>query len=184
VTTSLESSKVSLESDEAVANWKGAFIGPVLKLPGPGVWKDRAGILLSLVDGQYRINAGQLLGITPGSILEVRPPAGMGDKVIGHVKVTAPRPTDSDVVLGAHEKMEAPKELPTGARCKIVFVDFGEIQLRVSVATHYPSTDQKPTPVPPELRAELLTKLKKMSKPTSLFRAVDHEDEIEGWLRI
>jgi hypothetical protein len=146
---------------------------PDREVLGPGVWKDRAKILLSGDPGAYKVNAGQLLGLTPGSILKVIPPPGMGEQILGHVKVTATRPIDADVEPCEYDKKPALKELPVGGRCAVVFVDYGEVQMRVAVATHYPSTKQDLVPVPPELRAALVARLKKGVKPEAMFRLVD-----------
>ncbi len=146
---------------------------PDREVLGPGVWKDRSKILLSGDPGAYKVNGGQLLGLTPGSILKVIPPAGMGEQILGHVKVTATRPIDADVEPCEHDKKPALKELPLGGRCAVVFVDYGEVQMRVAVATHYPSTDDKLVPIPAELRTSLVARLKKGVKPEAIFRLVD-----------
>jgi hypothetical protein len=146
---------------------------PDREVLGPGVWKDRSNILLAVENGAYKVNAGQLTGLTAGSVLQVLPPAGTGEKALGHVKVVSPRTIDSDVEPCEYENLPAPKELPPNARCKIVFVDFGEVQIRVAVASHYPSTDLKLVPVPDETRNGLVARLKKAAGPASLHRIVD-----------
>jgi hypothetical protein len=154
---------------------------PDREVLGPGIWKDRANILISDVGGAYTVNAGQLVGLTTGSVLQVLPPAGMGDEPLGHAKVTGTRVIDADVTPCAFEKVPAPKALPHGARCKVVYIDYGDVQLRVAVAASYPSADKEPKPIPAEVRNPLVAKLKELSKPDSLFRFVDDPKDA-AWL--
>src|SRR5262249_38080622 len=64
---------------------------------GDKVWPGRSSIVLSEEKDGYRINAGALHGLTEGSILEVKPPAGKGDMLLGHVRIKELRTHQSEV---------------------------------------------------------------------------------------
>ncbi len=147
---------------------------PDREVLGPGVWKDRANILVAPAGDHLRINAGRLVGLTPGSVLEVRPPAGVGNDPVGFVRVTDARTVDADVEPVAYGGKAAPaeEELPAGARCKIAFIDGGEARLRVAVATHFPGTGTTLTPVPAAARDPLVARLTKAADPGLPYRLV------------
>jgi hypothetical protein len=88
-------------------------------------------------DGPWTVDGGMFHGLTEGSVLGVRPPAGQGDDPIGWVKVTAVRPFASDVEPCTPEGKPAlgPNRLCARCRCKPVFIDFGPLQLSVAVVT-------------------------------------------------
>src|SRR5205823_6513719 len=66
------------------------------------------------------VSAGQLRGLTPGSVLSVHTPVGQaGDKLLGHVKVTQATPERAEVVPCAGPK----GEFPELARCKLAVRD-------------------------------------------------------------
>lgn len=157
---------------------------PDREVLGPGVWKDRSNVLLTERDGTYGITAGQLLGLTAGSVLEVRRPAGEKDEVLGHVKVTDPQLTKAAVEPVEFNGVPAPKLLPAGARCKVVFVEYGEVRLRLAVATHYPSAEKDLKPVPTDVRGPLAGRVKKAVRQDSLFQVVDDPKDAApgGWL--
>jgi hypothetical protein len=95
-------------------------------------------ILLSRGNGDtLKIDAGALHGLTEGSVLAVRPPAGKDDpdKVLGHVRIQGLRILDAEVVPSAFNGRPAPAlaSLPGGARCEPVVIDLGDLRLRVAV---------------------------------------------------
>jgi hypothetical protein len=95
--------------------------------------------------GRWRVNGGALHGLTRGSVLEVRPPAGTpgADRVVGHVRLTEVRTLEADVepcALGKHPKNE--KLLPESG-CKPVQVDYGELRLRVAVVRARPIPQER-----------------------------------------
>lgn len=146
---------------------------PDRQVLGPGVWKDRSNIILTGSPGEYKVNAGQMTGLTSGSVLRVIPPAGVGDQPLGHVRVKAVRMLDSDVEPCAFEKVPLVKDLPNNGRCAVAFVDYGDVQMKLAVATHYPSADPKLESIPADVRADVAAKLKKLARPDGIFRVVD-----------
>jgi hypothetical protein len=156
---------------------------PDREVLGPGVWKNRSNILLAGSPGEYKVSAGQLTGLTPGSVLRLTPPAGVGDQVLGHVRVKAVRMLDSDVEPCEFDKAPAAKELPNNGRCAVAFVDYGEVQMKVAVATHFPSTDPKLEPIPADARADVTGRQKKLARPDGMFKVVD-DVKSAAWLVI
>lgn len=82
----------------------------------------------------WKVNAGSLVNLTPGSILEIHPAAGEGesDQVVGFVEVTHSQALEADVRPIAYQDRPAPASLPDGGRCEPAFTDFGDLRLRVS----------------------------------------------------
>jgi hypothetical protein len=101
-------------------------------------WPGRSAIVLSRRRAGLSINAGQLHGIAPGSMLAVYPPAGGArseNTLLGHVKVTAAGPSSAVVVPTVYQKRDAPDAdaLFVGSRCKLVARDLGDMRVRVAV---------------------------------------------------
>jgi hypothetical protein len=114
-------------------------------------------------EGTWKIKAGLLHGLTSGSILAVHPPAGQADKLLGHVCVTKCTATEAEVKACPHAKLPEQKELPLGGRCVPVFVDFGDLRLRVALdAEANKSADG------PRLRKELEQAARDPDSPVSL----------------
>ncbi len=65
----------------------------------------RSPLVLTREQAEYRVNAGDLYGLTPGSILAVESPAGTDGKrkLLGHVQVRSVRPFDATVDPCAYE---------------------------------------------------------------------------------
>jgi hypothetical protein len=85
----------------------------------------------------YKVNAGDLYGLTPGSILAVDSSAG-GDekpKLLGHVRVVATRPFDATVVPCAYEGSAQVNDLPPQSTCRPVFLDYALRRYKVGVQT-------------------------------------------------
>jgi hypothetical protein len=95
---------------------------------------ERLPITLSRRDDGLRINAGQMHGMTAGSVLAVYPPPGEKGTLRGHVRITRLRLTSALVVPCVHGKagVAAEKDL-LGGRCEVVLADFGDQKLRVAV---------------------------------------------------
>ncbi|MBY0524642.1 MAG: caspase family protein [Gemmataceae bacterium] len=102
---------------------------------GTKEWPGRSRFLIGKDDDGWKVSGGAIHGLTAGSILAVYPPAGQpdADKPIGHVKIERPKMLDSPVKPVAYAKMPAPKELPSGSRCEVVYTDYGAQKLRVAV---------------------------------------------------
>src|SRR5262249_5507833 len=87
-------------------------------------------------------DAGELFGLTPGTVLAVHPPAGQGKAtdVLGFVKVVAARPLAADAETCSDPRDGAPMVLPTpaeklpeAARCSVLLRDFGERRIKLAV---------------------------------------------------
>jgi hypothetical protein len=105
----------------------------VLGLPA---W-DRPQMLITekAADGNWILNAGAIQGVTLGSVLEIFPPAGTGDAVIGHVIVRTEAPTTSRVAPVAFGKTPAPAvaALVPGVRARVRMYEPGSLRLKIAV---------------------------------------------------
>jgi hypothetical protein len=99
-------------------------------------WPKRPDIILENDKGKLRLNAGELFGLTPGTILAVHPPAGDArdaKEVLGHVRIESAAPTMASVKPCAFAgkpvvPAESFKEL---SRCSIVQRDMGDMRVKV-----------------------------------------------------
>jgi len=98
-------------------------------------WPRSPIVLDALPQGRCQINVGSLYGLTLGSVLEVRPPAGAAnaDQLLGHVKVKRLTMLDADVVPCEFGNQPTPDKLPPGALCEVAYLDGGSLRLRVAV---------------------------------------------------
>jgi hypothetical protein len=101
-------------------------------------WPARSAILLARKETALTISAGNLHGLTPGSILAVHPHAG--DKrpvtdVLGHVYVTHAAATSAVVVPCTYrdKPITRAEDLPELARCELISRDLGNLKIRVAV---------------------------------------------------
>lgn len=138
-------------------------------------WPERSRILLGKASGDqgWMVNAGALQGLTPGTILAFLPPAGKGDKPVGHVKITRLGTLESLVEPCAHAGLPVAKSLAEGGRCQAVMVDYGSQRLRVAV-------DPGKAKASAEL-ARLEKAMKGLDKAGSLVRPVPALKEAD-WL--
>ena len=95
----------------------------------------RSALLLTRDKDGYKVNAGDLYGLTPGSILAVESPAGgeQEPKLLGHVRVSATRPFDATVRPCAYRESPAASELASLSSCRTVFIDYGLRRLKVAI---------------------------------------------------
>lgn len=101
---------------------------------GQHVWPGRSRILVKKgADEERMVNAGAIHGLTMGSILAVYPPAGeaRGAKPLGHARITRLGTLDAHIEPSAYAGVPAPKELPIGGRCEVVFSAYDNQRLRV-----------------------------------------------------
>jgi hypothetical protein len=84
----------------------------------------------------YLVNAGDLHGLTRGSVLAVYAPAGAAAKpeLLGYARVASTRPFDSVVRPCAHDGQPELRELPELAPCQVAYMDYGLRRLKVAVA--------------------------------------------------
>ncbi len=95
----------------------------------------RSAWLLTRDKDGYKVNAGDLHGLTPGSILTVESPAGMDaePKLLGHVRVVTTRPFDATVEPCRYRGSPAPSELAPLSSCRTVFIDYRLRRLKVAI---------------------------------------------------
>lgn len=88
---------------------------------------DRPRITLARMKGVYVVDAGDLHGVTRGSIIRVYAPTGGAEKprILGHVRVEQTHPLESVVAAVEYEGMPKPTELPEVGLCEVVAVDYG-----------------------------------------------------------
>ena len=144
---------------------------------GDKIWPGRSSILLCANGERLTIDAGALSGLTAGSVLAVRPPPGSGDDVVGHVRIRDLGAYASTVEPCAFEKAPLVATLPDGGACAAVFVDVGDLQIRVAVDP----VGADGNPIWGAVRARLDELLKRASVPGSLVKAVAEVDDAE-WL--
>jgi hypothetical protein len=84
---------------------------------------------------EYRVDEGDLFGLTAGSVLEVFSPAGQTKqpRLLGHVRVLATRPFDSTVTPCEYHGVARPGSLPELAPCRVVYRSFRLHRLKVAV---------------------------------------------------
>jgi hypothetical protein len=102
---------------------------------GTREWPGRSQFILRKSEDGWKIRAGQLHGLTENSILAVYPPAGKAGagKIVGHVRVRKCLPTECEVEPCAYNKQPSLQQLTEGGRCELVFMDYGDMRLRVGI---------------------------------------------------
>jgi S1-C subfamily serine protease len=155
-------------------------------------WPDRPKILLSNILGRrIEVNWGNLQGLHEQSILAVYPPAGEkdADKVIGHVQVKEVEPLRSIVEPVTFNEVPPPpvKKLVSGCRCKIVFVDYGDMQMRIAVQTQTggngaESLETHPVDKAPQPIESALRDIAKWSN--NLVKRVDDPTKTDWFVRV
>ena len=141
----------------------------------------RRAILLARAGAELKVDAGALHGLTDGTVLAVRPPAGKADseKILGYVRIPEKglRVLDATVVPCAYEAANAPQaaDLPAAARCEAVTLDLG--QHRITVAVDVPAVSGE---APQSAKArkhrgqDIQQQLQNISQaPTALFTVVE-----------
>jgi hypothetical protein len=144
---------------------------------GDTEWKGRSSIILRQGPDGLRITAGELDGITAESIYAVRPPAGLGDQLLGHVRVVEVRMNESSVEPCEFEGKPAVKNLPVGGVCTAVFVDYGLQKLRLAVD----EKDDNDKSVPADLRKRLQVQCQTLDGEQSMVKPVANSKEAD-WL--
>ena len=153
----------------------------------------RSSISLERINaGQLRVDVGYLHGLTIGSVLSVYPPTGSDNsqELSGYVRVTAVQPWEATVVPYAYGDKEArsPEELPTPGNCRVEYIDYGALRLRVAVAGL--SNDSKllnlaDRALHGEQQAALVKVVEGMaSAENSLVELVDTPEQAHWWLLV
>jgi hypothetical protein len=97
-------------------------------------WPGRADVLLTRDADGYVVSAGELHGLTPGSVLAVEGPAGTaaaGER-IGHVRVSAVGPAIARVDPCEYASTPAPASIPDFCPCRVVFTDYGAGRVKLA----------------------------------------------------
>ena len=158
---------------------------------GLRTWPQRPRMLLGDRDlsGQQGLLAGHVHGLRPGTILAVYPPAGTKDaeRPVGHVRVMHTEAFTSTVVPVPFERLPAPKaeQLSRGLRCQVVFVDYGELRLKVALQTqeeHEAVPVTHPPGTGPRHLDAVLTALD--GRPDSLTKRVSNAVEADWYVRV
>jgi hypothetical protein len=95
----------------------------------------RPRLLLSRDKGGYRVDAGDLYGLTTGSVLAVYSPAGTAEEpaLLGHVRVGAVRPFEATVEPCEYESSPLVQDLPPLSACQPVSIDYGLRRFKLAV---------------------------------------------------
>ncbi len=97
----------------------------------------RSPLLLTQDRDGYKLNAGDLYGLTPGSILAVDSSSATGadgkPKRLGHVRVVATRPFDSTVEPCAYEGSALVNDLAPFSTCRVVSIDCALQRFKVAI---------------------------------------------------
>lgn len=159
-------------------------------------WPDRPKILLAGASpdrpGSVRVRAGHLLGLLPGSILRVYPPAGapQADRPLGYVEIVRAGALESlaSPVTWDAAPAPLPAALVEGARCEPVLLQYGELALRLAVQRQDEGAagGEEPEPVtlprgsgPPDVEAAVA----RLEKEGGLVRRVDDAREADWYVR-
>ena len=146
---------------------------------GTRAWPGRSQFVLHNSDDGWKIHAGQLHGLTEKSILAVYPPSGTAgaDKILGHVRVSKGLPTESEVEPCAYNKLPVPPKLPEGGRCELVYMDYGDLRLRVGI--------EKPANTEGDNHRRVREMLKEVAKaPDSLVELVKDDQKADMVVRV
>ena len=103
---------------------------------------------------KLQLDAGELLGITPGSILAVlrRPGPAEKDNLLGHVSVTSATPaaaTVESIAFGGQPAMDM-KRLPESSPCRLVRQAVGDLRTKLLIRS---STDEAAAAMEKALRS-------------------------------
>jgi hypothetical protein len=92
-------------------------------------------LVLAKTGEVYTVNAGDLYGLTPGTILAVESRGGFGEKpkLLGYVMVQSTGPFDATVEPCRYEGSEPVKDLVPFSPCRPVFIDYGLERLKLAI---------------------------------------------------
>jgi len=138
----------SLTYRELIRRVQARYVGRIKGSPTPlveGRGQDRivldtkepspSPFVLTRESGEYKVSAGDLCGLTPGSILAVETPAGSDGKrkLLGHVRVRATSPFAATVEPCAYEGTALEEYLRPLSPCRLVFLDYGLRRFKVAI---------------------------------------------------
>jgi hypothetical protein len=159
-------------------NFEGDLDREVLGLQ---TWPGRSKMLLQKQGTNWGINAGQLQGLTVGSIVAVYPPAtaSVQDKTpTGYVRVKNSTSIAAEIEPCAYEKSPAlaVSKLQEAMRCEIVQRQWGEMRLQVQLV--------KPDPAYAAVVQDLREELGKASKTFSEYLQLTDSPSAAWQLRV
>jgi hypothetical protein len=95
----------------------------------------RSDLLLTRDEHGYRVSAGDLYGLTPGSILAVESPAGAEaePRLLGYVRIRATGPFDAAVEPCSHRGSPVVNDFAPLSSCRPVFIDYGLRRLKLAL---------------------------------------------------
>jgi hypothetical protein len=156
---------------------------------GLKVWPNRSRIILDTVGAKLGVNAGELQGLTPDSILAVHPPANDprdAKEILGYVKVLSAEPGAAVVAPCAYKGKEAAKAaaLPKLAICELIVQEMGEMRLRLAIARDAGVGGKPPTSTDLQAKraANLAAALQKLSKDTGKLVLLTDDPAKADWL--
>jgi len=155
-------------------------------------WPERPKILLGLpgdIRGTWEMAAGSLHGMRPGTVLAVYPLAGTpdADRPVGHVRVVPVAPLQALVEPVAFGALPAPAAdlLVPRSRCQVVFVNYGDLRLKVAVQVQADPTAAVQTMAPgtgPRSLEAAFTAL--MAQPGQLVEHVTDPADAAWYVRV
>ncbi len=159
---------------------------------GTRTWskKDQLFLLTRNEEGGLQLNAGDIHGITPGSILAVYPPTGQSsgaENVLGYVMVEqkSAEPFRALVCPCAYQgKLAvAAAAIPKAAWCSIVYRDLGDMRIKLAIAPPLDPSDARRTGMTAtigqavdSLNHEMVEKITDQSKADWILRIVTPEE--------
>lgn len=142
---------------------------------GNKIWSGRSEIRLSAKDDFLSINAGQLAGLTSGSVLSVHPPAGLAgtdETTLGFVLVKTATALGATVESCDSSGQAVKTPLPDKAECRLHSRAFSDGRLKLAIVANETSHVE-------EVRAIL----QRMPAESQELIALTHRDEADWLLR-
>lgn len=110
-------------------------------------WPGRSQWILQKDAETWRVNAGELQGLTTGSILELFPPVVASAEMsrVGHVRVKHATATSAEVEICSHDDFPvmARDKLQELMRCEVVKRHLGDLRLRIAVGSCDPESKRQ-----------------------------------------
>ena len=112
---------------------------------GQRAWTDRPDLIVGSQNprtGEFDLRSGHVHGLTPGTILEVFPPAGvpLSENALGLLRILAVESTSATARVVArdeagefHPVLPVPQPFPTASRARVLYYDYGDFRLKVAV---------------------------------------------------
>jgi S1-C subfamily serine protease len=127
---------------------------------------------LSSNEGAWTVDAGLLQGLSAGCVLAVYPPfpAPIEGQPLGHVEIDRCDALAATVHPVAYDDNPPASDLPDGGQCRPVYVDFGDLRLRVAIL----EADGESASALAGLKSELTAR---QQDERAMFRLVETSDD-------